>query len=168
MFWSDGSNFSYFRTSSKLRAYQAFTNLTDGVRDKLSGSNAISFMMFAKRTGNSFRKNIYDFFSHAFKPEIELKLKWIFVIVGVNCVLASLLLSDWSREMNAYAIVNAYVNTIQIGQFQYHKTQTKQKLKVICNSIHTARRRKTKQSMLLFDLKQCDHSCMKITTIFAL
>lgn len=41
---------------------------TDGVRDRLSGNKAISFIMFANRTGSSFRKKIYDFFSHAFSP----------------------------------------------------------------------------------------------------
>lgn len=46
---------------------------TDGVRDRLSGSSAISFIMFANRTGSSFRKKIYDFFSHAFRPVAEKK-----------------------------------------------------------------------------------------------
>lgn len=55
-------------TSSKLFAYHVLTSPTDSVLNKLSGSKAISFMMFAKRTGSSFLKKIKDFFSHAFIP----------------------------------------------------------------------------------------------------
>lgn len=68
-----GSSVSYCSTSSKLLAYQALTKPIDGVRDRLSGSNVISFMILANRTGSSFRRKIYDFFSHAFKPETAMR-----------------------------------------------------------------------------------------------
>lgn len=63
------SIFSYLTTSWKLCSYHRFTSPTDDVRSKLSGSNAISFIIFARRTGNSFRRKMKDFFSHAFRPE---------------------------------------------------------------------------------------------------
>lgn len=67
-FCAVGSDFSKSMTSSKLFAYQVLTRPTDGVRRRLSGRRAISFIMFAKRTGSSFRRKTYDFFSHAFRP----------------------------------------------------------------------------------------------------
>lgn len=66
-----GSAFSYTSTSSKLLTYQELTSLTDLVCNRLSGRRAISFMIFASRTGSSLRRNMYDFFSQAFWP-----IKW--------------------------------------------------------------------------------------------
>lgn len=59
-------------TSSKLFTYQELTRFTDGIRSRLSGSKAISFMIFANLTGSSLRRKIYDVFSHAFKPEKKI------------------------------------------------------------------------------------------------
>lgn len=72
----DGSAFSNSITSSKLFTYHELTRFTDGCFSKLSGKRAISFMMFARRTGSSLRKNVKDFFSHAFVPEIKNVLSY--------------------------------------------------------------------------------------------
>lgn len=63
-----GSSFSYLSTSWKLCSYQLVTKPTEGVRRRLSGSRAISFMMLASRTGSSLRRKTNDFFSHGDRP----------------------------------------------------------------------------------------------------
>lgn len=46
------------------------TSLTEGWLSRLSGSRVTSLMVLARRTGSSFRRNMYDVFSHAFSlPE---------------------------------------------------------------------------------------------------
>jgi hypothetical protein len=66
-----GSAFSNSITSSKLFAYQVLTSPTELVRNKLSGKSAISFIIFDRRTGNSFLRKTYDFLSQALRPEIN-------------------------------------------------------------------------------------------------
>jgi hypothetical protein len=67
------SAFSNSSTSSKLFAYHVLTRFTLGVLSKLSGSKAISFIMFANRTGNSFLKKMNDLRSHAFIPKVKFE-----------------------------------------------------------------------------------------------
>lgn len=50
------------------------TSLTEGWLSRLSGSRVTSLMVLARRTGSSFRRNMYDVFSHAFSlPERHKK-----------------------------------------------------------------------------------------------
>lgn len=56
------------RRSRKLWAYQELTSAAEGMRNRLSGSRCISFMMFARRTGSSLRRNTNDVRSHALRP----------------------------------------------------------------------------------------------------
>lgn len=48
--------------------HQSLTAITEGMRRRFSGSSAISFMMFARRTGSSFRRKMNDRSSDAFRP----------------------------------------------------------------------------------------------------
>lgn len=68
------SLFSNSTISSKLLTYQSLTAITDGMRSRFSGRRAISFMMFANRTGSSLRRKMKDFCSDAFNPESKGKM----------------------------------------------------------------------------------------------
>lgn len=74
--WQELNTVTSLKLSGKKGepAYQLWTNRTDGVLNKLSGSKLISFMMLASLTGNSCLRKLKDVFTHAFsEPERETK-----------------------------------------------------------------------------------------------
>lgn len=74
--WQELNTVNSLKLSGKKGepAYQLWTNRTDGVLNKLSGSKLISFMMLASLTGNSCLRKLKDVFTHAFsEPERETK-----------------------------------------------------------------------------------------------
>lgn len=57
-----------YKNSRLRKTHQPITVLTDGMARRGCGNRRISFIMLAKRTGTSCRKNLYDL---AWSPDFE-------------------------------------------------------------------------------------------------